>query len=54
MRRRKRRSSGQEQSGKSASAMILLENEVMKALYKIAPLDVITTGAMNMGIYPIN
>ena len=34
--------------------MILLEDEVMKALYKIDPLDVITTGAMNAGVYPIN
>lgn len=54
MRRRIRRSSGQKQRGKGAPAMILLEDEVMKALYKIDPLDVITTGAMNAGVYPIN
>lgn len=54
MRRRIRRSSGQEQRGKGASAMLLLEDEAMKALYKIDPLDVITIGAMTMGIYPVN
>jgi hypothetical protein len=54
MGRRIRRSSGQEQRGKGASAMLLLEDEVMKALYKIDPLDVITIGAMTMGVYPVN
>lgn len=34
--------------------MLLLEDEAMKALYKIDPLDVITIGAMTMGIYPVN
>lgn len=54
MRKRIRRSSGQGQCGKGEPAMILLEGEVMKALYKTDPLDVITIGAMNAGVYPIN
>lgn len=34
--------------------MLLLEDEAMKELYKIEPLDVINIGAMTMVIYPVN